>query len=71
MICCLEKTQKSKIFYDLNNFNFTIWEACYPKFDFLICISYRSQCLESHGIVYFAYKLLYRKLLHNTVQTAV
>ena len=43
--------------YDLNKFNFNFWELYYSKFDFLICLSDRSQCLESHGMIDFAYKL--------------
>ena len=67
MIHCLEKTQKSQIFYDLNYFNFNFWELYYSKFDFLICLSDRSQCLESHGIVDFAYKLQ----LHYNIYTLI
>ena len=62
----LEKKHKNlQIFYDLNYFNFNIWEVCCPKFDFLIYVSYKSQCLESHGIVYFAWKLQ----LHYNIYT--
>ena len=52
-----KNTKIYKFFYNLNYFNFNIWEVCYLKFDFLICVSNRSQYLESYGIVYFAHKL--------------
>ena len=48
-------------------FNFNIWEVCYSKFDFLICVPYRSQCHEYHGIVYFAQKLQ----LHYNIYTLI
>ena len=59
MIHCYayKKHKKSQMLYDLNKFNFNFWELYHSKFDFLICLSDRSQCLESHGIVDFAYKL--------------
>ena len=48
------------MFYDLSYFNVNIWEVCYPKFDFLFCVSY-------HGIVYFAQKLQ----LHYNIYTLI
>ena len=67
MIRCLEKTQKVTNFVQFELFNFNFWELYYSKFDFLICLSDRSQCLESHGMVDFAYKLQ----LHYTIYTLI
>ena len=41
-----KNTKIYKFFMIWTILNFNIWEVCYPKFDFLICVSYRSQ---SHG----------------------
>ena len=52
MLHCFEKKhKKSQILYDSNYFNFNFWELHYSKFDFLIYLSDRSQCLESHAMV--------------------
>ena len=48
-------------------FNFNFWELYYSKFDFLICLSDRSQCLEFHVMVDFAYKLQ----LHYNIYTLI
>ena len=42
-----------------------MWEVCHHKFDFLICVSYRSQCPESHVIVYFTQKLQLHYTIYN------
>ena len=60
MICCLKKKHRnSQILYNLNKFNFNFWELYFivANLIFLICLSDRSQYLESHGMVDFAYKL--------------
>ena len=55
-----------KIFFTLN-ISLWYWKKNYCKFDFLICSSDRSQCLEYYGMVDFAYKLH----LHYNIYTLI
>ena len=57
IITVLLRLISHKTVEECNILDTNIWEVCYAKFDFLICLSDRSQCLEYHGIIDFAYKL--------------
>ena len=62
-----KKHRKSQILYNLNLFKFNFWKLYHSKLDFLIYLSDRSQCLESHGIIDFEYKLQ----LHYNIYTLI